>query len=321
MAERRGYLQRRRDRKSPEVYRDMSGSERSVSKSLRKTILNTVLVLVVTYWAWASPFGIVLPFGWPPYLVGGMAMVAIQGNTNFVRLLLKYFSTFGFWPTGRAPLHKLDPVTAPFWPERSYADKYHCWIQVDAKLRYYYPYVWCEVNGINYGINWPGNDFVCIPLIEIRQNVLDWKSGKLAPRSVNYSKMPAGPDGVFFNGDTTRAEQHVEIPPFMLDALRPVKGFRPDVSIGGRFRGEDASRVDFALHPAWDFWAMKSIEWPAEFKEAAKLEARRENLAVKIADDSMARLERVSREQRQPGAPSPPLPHPGPAPAKDWGEQ
>lgn len=315
------YRERRRERKQPETYRDISGDRRSTGKSLRKILVNAVLVVVVTYIAYDHTFGLNLPGGWPVYLVGGFLAIAIQGNTNWGILVIHVMSTWRFWPTGKASVNKIEPVTEPFSPDPEYREEFKVYIHTEKDLRYNYPFVVFEVQGTNRIVSWPGRDFLIVPHIVIKQVVLDWKTGAEVIRDVNYTDMRVGPDGVFSNADTTRADQHVEIPKFMLDVLKGVKGFRADVSIGGQFRGEDASRVDFALHPKYDFWAMKSIEWPSQLKEMAKMKAREDNALVNMTVSALSRANRMSADLgRGGGGGTPATPQPGPAPEKPWGD-
>lgn len=314
----------------PERYRDLSGGKKERGSSMRKLVVNAFLVILVDYIAWAQPYGIVLPGGWPPYVVLGGFYLGALGYGAYGWLRMFYDSSKAMWPTGQAPVHKLQPIGTPFYPDREYAELFHCYInfgpkQVDGvtmEERYYWPYRIWEVNGSNRYLNLEGHDFVVAPWIELRQAAPDWSTGEQVIHAVNYSHWPwGGADGFFINGDTTYAQRHNEIPPFMLDQLRELRGFRDDPSVGGEYRKSSASRVDFALHPKFDPWSMRSIEWPEDLKQLAKMHAKRENVAVETADAALARQGRFARALGETGPNRTPQPEPGQAPSRPWNEE
>ena len=275
-------------------FADKSGERQARGSSFGKLLMSSFLVALVAYIAWAQPYGIVLPGGWPLYVLGGGFLLGFQGIGLYTILVLYYRSTRAGWPTGTAPVRNLKAVTEEFWPSREYADENHCYLQVDEKTRYYYPYKAFEVNGSNWYVSFPGHDFVVIPWIEIPQEVFDWKTGEHVVKLINYSKWDWGPDLFTLNGDTTRAVTHDRIPTFMYEILKEIRGFRPDPSVGGTWKKDSASRVDFALWPKFDPWAWKALEWPGELKRLSKLEARETHSLQRMADAATSRANRAA---------------------------
>jgi len=301
-------MARFRRTKHPEEYRDRSGEHQAKGKAFGKLILLVVLTVLSSGIDAYHPFGWDLPFDWPLYFFLGCIAIGFYGIQMWFRLLIATMSTWAGWPTGKAPLNKRKPVSEPFFPDQKTADQWGLYIWLDANTKYYYPFRVLEVQGTDRIISWPGHDFLVIPWIVLPQTVLDARTGRMVVREVNYSLIEWGPDLITLNGDTTWARQHKKIPLYMRTILQETRGFRPDVSIDGTYRGATASRVDFALYPKYNLWNLQPLRVPTEAKDLSKLKASIDTVAVEGADAALTRQSRIQRDMRdrsvEPPAPS-----------------
>ncbi len=276
-------------------YRDLSGKGGAKGRAFWR------LTMILAFWTALAYIDAAHPFAWDlpgePWVFGllGGASAGIYGIERWARLLVRQGSTWAMWPTGKAPVRNVRPIGTPYYPDRQVADKWGLYLELDGGDRYYYAFQDYEVNGTNFIVHFPGKDFVVIPKVVLIHAVPDPSTGELVAKEVDYSVL-ATSDWILLNGDTTWVRRHKNIPQFMYQSLRDHATWRPDPSIEGKFVGEEASRVDVALYPKWDWWSMQPLHVPSEAKVLSELKSGVTSVAVQGLDAAQRRSARMNRE-------------------------